>query len=147
MAAPGFIAWRVRIDAGRPIMVGYTGGENLYSLRGGPMQVQVLTSHDGRRWLPAFGANATVSAGGGSETDFARLPDQSLVAVIRNEAGDDLGIGSKISAVGREMAHVFRRGPGYRARRPTRIYRHLLRLTPRAPEVVLRAAGSPRPRL
>lgn len=92
----GFIVWRTRVVQGRALMVGYTGGENLYKFDGKPMQVHVLASQDGRTWQPAFGRDAVVLEGGGSETDFTITPNGKLFAVARNEAGDSDGYGSKL---------------------------------------------------
>lgn len=93
---PGFIVWRVHVLADRALMVGYTGGENMYRFDGKPMQVQVLASTDGYNWQAAFGHNPAVLEGGGSETDFRVLETGDLFAVVRNEAGDQDGYGSKL---------------------------------------------------
>jgi hypothetical protein len=60
------------------------------------MAVELYATSDGRHWLPADPANPVVSQGGGSEADFALLPGGSLFGVIRNEAGDEGGWGSKL---------------------------------------------------
>jgi hypothetical protein len=92
---PGFILWRARVVNDRPIFIGYSGGENLYSVGGAPLTVELLTSQNGRDLRPAF-AHAKVLEGGGSETDFSFLPDGSLMALVRNEEGDRDGFGSKL---------------------------------------------------
>jgi hypothetical protein len=92
---PGFIAWRARVVNDRPLIVGYSGGENLYSVGGGKMDVELLTTENGRELKPAYG-QATVLHGGGSETDFTFLPDGGLFALVRNEEGDEDGFGSKV---------------------------------------------------
>ncbi|MFH1466377.1 MAG: hypothetical protein ABIO70_18480 [Pseudomonadota bacterium] len=92
-----FIPWRVRAHQGQPQMMGYTGGDQIYDPDGLPqMNVEWLTSHDGVAWEPVAGASAVVHTGGASETDFRYLNDGSLVAVLRNEAGDEGGFGSLI---------------------------------------------------
>lgn len=91
---PGFIAWRARVVDDRPLIIGYSGGENLYSVGGAPMNVELLTTRNGRDLTPAFG-HAQVLRGGGSETDFAFLPNGALFALVRNEEGDPDGFGSK----------------------------------------------------
>jgi hypothetical protein len=93
---PGRIAWRTRVIDGRGYMTAYAGGEHLYSLRREPMAVELYATDDGRHWRPADPAHPVVSRGGGSETDFAILPDGALFGVIRNEEGDDTGWGSKL---------------------------------------------------
>lgn len=92
---PGFIAWRARVVGDRPLIIGYSGGENMYRVGGEPMRVKLLTTSNGRDLTPAF-ARAEVLEGGGSETDFAFLPDGSLFALVRNEEGDQDGFGSKL---------------------------------------------------
>jgi len=99
---PGFIAWRVRLLDGRPLMIGYSGGGSLYEFRGDPLQVLVLTTHDGRRWAPAWGPTGVVLRGGGSETDFAFDGGGALYALTRNEAGDADGFGSKLCRASRD---------------------------------------------
>ena len=98
---PGRVAWRTRVVEGRGLMTAYHGGENLYSLGRKPMAVELYETTDGRHWLPADPAHPVVSQGGGSEADFALLPSGSLFAVIRNEAGDAGGWGSKLCRASR----------------------------------------------
>jgi hypothetical protein len=93
----GFIPWRVKIHEGQPQMIGYTGGGEIYDPDGYPeLDVEWLGSHDGIAWEPAVGASAVVHTGGASETDYRYLNDGSLVAILRNEAGDEGGFGSLI---------------------------------------------------
>ena len=92
-----FIPWRARLVDGVPMMIGYTGGEDIYDADGLPaIEVRWLQSDDGLRWEPRVPGQPVVQTGGGSETDFALLDDGALVAVTRNEAGDEMGWGSKI---------------------------------------------------
>lgn len=93
---PGFIPWRTRVVDGVPYMIGYSGGENVYDPAGEPIEIHWLTTEDGTTWQAAVGDDPVVQRGGGSETDWTFLADGSLVAVTRNEAGDELGFGSKI---------------------------------------------------
>jgi hypothetical protein len=93
---PGFIPWRLKEIDGTAYMIGYTGGEHIYEVDGEPLQVKWLRSEDGLAWEPVVPGQATVLVGGGSETDFVFQDDGSVVAVTRNEAGDELGFGSKI---------------------------------------------------
>jgi len=92
----GAIAWRVKPYQGEALMVLYRGGENLYSFNGKPMTVELWRSADGRKWRPFSSAGATVLSGGGSETDFVIDSSNTLLAIVRNEAGDTAGEGSKL---------------------------------------------------
>lgn len=93
---PGRVVWRVRLVRGVPTMVAYSGGEHLYRFDGVPMAVELLQSKDGVTWKPLDPAHPQVSVGGGTEADFVLADDGTLHAVIRNEAGDASGWGSKI---------------------------------------------------
>ncbi|HVY31731.1 MAG TPA: hypothetical protein VHB79_34585 [Polyangiaceae bacterium] len=93
----GAIAWRVKPYQGEGLMVLYRGGENLYSFNGEPMTVELWRSADGRAWRPFSEHGAEVLSGGGSETDFViDGASKTLFAVVRNEAGDASGAGSKL---------------------------------------------------
>jgi len=93
---PGFIPWRAKVVGGKVYLTAYAGGENIYDDTMEPTEIHFLTTTDGRSFTPVAGDSARVEGGGGSETDFVLRDDGSLIAVIRNEAGDDLGWGSKI---------------------------------------------------
>ena len=60
------------------------------------MDVDLLTTTDGRAWSPVGAGPRTVYRGGGSEADFTLGDDGTLYAVIRNELGDETGWGSKV---------------------------------------------------
>ncbi len=93
----GYIAWRTRTVAGTPYMLAYLHGEDIYNFTPTPMlELDFLTTTDGRIWTPVDPARRTVYAGGGSESDFALADDGSLYAIIRNEAGDASGFGSLV---------------------------------------------------
>lgn len=92
----GFLAWRSRFVRGRAYILGYMGGANIYLFNGRPLDVEFLTTADGRDWQPVDPARRSVYHGGGSESDFALGDDGTLYAVIRNEAGDATGWGSKV---------------------------------------------------
>ncbi|MCB9663292.1 MAG: hypothetical protein H6732_04205 [Alphaproteobacteria bacterium] len=92
----GMIAWRIKPLAGRWAMLGYIGGAGIYDASDNELEIQWWASDDGLAWEPAVGASPGVLRGGGSEVDAVILDDGSLVAVIRNEAGDADGHGSKI---------------------------------------------------
>lgn len=97
----GFIPWRMYSWDGASVMVGYIGGDDIYDFGdtgayAPQVEVKLLTSADGRTWSALVPGRETVHTGGGSETAVARLADGSLVAVMRNEAGDADGWGSKV---------------------------------------------------
>lgn len=91
-----YIVWRTRIERGTPYLTRYLGGEHIYRGDGLPLDVELLTTTDGRSWRPVNPARPVVYRGGGSEADFAIADDGGLLGVIRNEAGDDAGFGSRI---------------------------------------------------
>jgi len=93
---PGYIAWRTRIEQGRPYMSAYSGGGSIYNFDGEPLHVDLLTTENGRDWTPADPRQRSVYVGGGSEADFTIDDAGGLYAVIRNEAGDASGFGSKV---------------------------------------------------
>lgn len=90
-----FIPWRARVVDGVPYLVGYTGGGDIYDGGIPDIAVKFLTSEDGRTWVPVAG-DGTVQTGGGSETDWVFLDDGGILAVTRNEAGDETGWGSNV---------------------------------------------------
>jgi len=92
----GFIPWRTRVVGGTAYMVGYVGGENIYDFEEATEQVHFLTTTDGYDLQPVTPGQPVVHDGGVSEVDFAVLDDGTLVAVGRNELGDEDGWGSKI---------------------------------------------------
>lgn len=93
----GFIPWRVRKVDGRAQLLCYRGGENIYDAGPPePIEVHWLVSDDGEEWAPFVAGQPAVLVGGGSETDLAFQDDGSILAVSRNEAGDDSGWGSLI---------------------------------------------------
>jgi hypothetical protein len=92
-----FIPWRAKVLGGTAYVIGYTGGGGIYAETGIPLRVHLLKTGDGRTLEPVVPGRPVVHEGGGSETDFELLDDGSLVAVMRNEAGDPAsGFGSKI---------------------------------------------------
>jgi hypothetical protein len=93
---PGFIPWRAKVVDGVPYLVTYVGGGNIYNGSGNPLEIHFLTTQDGRTFAPVVPGQPKVLEGGGSEADFVFQDDGTLVAVVRNEAGDDLGFGSKV---------------------------------------------------
>lgn len=92
----GYVGWRTKSMQGTPIMLAYVGGEHLYKFDGVPMTVERLTTTDGVSFEALPGAAAAVGSGGTTETDYDFLPDGTGVAIMRNEAGDASGWGSKV---------------------------------------------------
>jgi len=92
----GFIPWRTKTVDGVPYMITYVGGGSIYDVNPQPIYVHWLTTEDGYEWVPVIEGQPVVLTGGVSETDFVFLDDGSLVAVSRNEAGDEIGWGSKL---------------------------------------------------
>lgn len=92
----GFIPWRTKVIGGVAYMVGYVGGGSIVDGSRGGQAVHWLRSDDGLAWRAAVAGRPVVHRGGSSEADFVLLKDGSLVAVMRNEGGDNDGWGSKI---------------------------------------------------
>jgi hypothetical protein len=91
-----FIPWRIKVKNDRPILVGYSGGAAIYDASSDPIDVYLLTTEDGDHWVPLDPERPIVHSGGGSETDIELDAAGDLYAVMRNEAGDHDGFGSKI---------------------------------------------------
>ena len=60
------------------------------------IDVHWLTTSDGQTFDRWVAGAPVVHTGGGSETDLAFTEDGGIVAVMRNEAGDEDGWGSKV---------------------------------------------------
>lgn len=91
-----FLAWRIQPRGGRIEATGYRGGGGVYDLSSDPIRVQWLASDDGAQWDAAVEGMPTVWEGGASEMDLVVRDDGSVVAVMRNEAGDVDGFGSYV---------------------------------------------------
>jgi hypothetical protein len=102
-----YIPWRVKERGGRAYLTAYKNGQHIYDFSGQPIDVELLTSDDGLAWRAVGSGSAVVSTGGGSETDFDLTDGGELYAVIRNEAGDDNGWGSKLCQARRESLGVW----------------------------------------
>ncbi len=94
--ADDFIPWRIRVVDDVAWLVGYSGGAEVYTAGTDPIEVHWLRSDDGDTWTAVVPGQPVVLSGGVSETDFAFLPDGGVVAVGRNEAGQDGEYGSRI---------------------------------------------------
>jgi hypothetical protein len=93
---PGFIGWRAKVSRGVPYLLAYVGGEHIYRFDNLALDVHFLTTADGRTFTGVDPAMPAVYHGGGSEADFAQSDAGDLFAVIRNEAGDETGWGSRV---------------------------------------------------
>jgi hypothetical protein len=94
---PGdFIPWRIKAVDGVAYLLGYSGGAGVYTGGDDAVEVHWLRSEDGSNWTAVVPGQPVVHTGGVSETDFAFLPDGGIVAVGRNEAGQDGVFGSRI---------------------------------------------------
>lgn len=93
---PGYLLWRARVERGTAYLFAYLHGENEYLFNGLPLDVEMLTTRDGRTWEPVDPARRVIYRGGASETDMALGDDGTLYGVMRNEAGDDTGFGSLV---------------------------------------------------
>jgi hypothetical protein len=92
----GFIPWRAKVVDGKAYLIGYVGGENIYDIDAEPIRIHFLTTENGIDFRPVVDGKPVIHEGGGSETDFVFQDDGSLVAVIRNEAGEDETWGSLV---------------------------------------------------
>jgi hypothetical protein len=93
---PRIMGWRLRKLGGVPVFLVYSGGESIYRLGRPALRVELWKSQDGRAWEPFDPKRPAVYEGGGSEADCVLGDDGTLYGVIRNEAGDATGWGSKV---------------------------------------------------
>ncbi|MCA9532958.1 MAG: hypothetical protein KC593_04740 [Myxococcales bacterium] len=97
------LVWRpTTVPDGRHFMTAYNGGENIYTFSGDPLQIHFRTSTDGINWTPVGSGDSVVYEGGGSETAYALADNGDLFAVIRVEATDALGLGSRVCRADRD---------------------------------------------
>jgi hypothetical protein len=96
MGPKGIMGWRARRLGDVPVFLVYSGGESIYNLEKPDLRVEIWTSADGRNWESLDATHPTVYAGGGSEADCVLGDDGTLYGVIRNEAGDESGWGSRV---------------------------------------------------
>jgi hypothetical protein len=106
-----FIPWAVKSHHGHAYMLGYSGGGGTFQPNPPPKHVYWLTTHDGWHWVPVDPARPVVYTGQCGETDFAFMPDGSLVTACQTEEVDKLGWGAKIcTAPANELADWTCRG-------------------------------------
>ncbi len=92
----GMIGWRTRHITGIPAMLAYRGGEMTYQFGEPKQRIDLLRSEDGRDWKLWDPDHGAVYTGGGGEADFAQAADGRFYGVIRAEAGDERGWGSRV---------------------------------------------------
>jgi hypothetical protein len=92
----GLIPWRFWTDGDQAYLSAYRGGAGVYDFSQTPIDIILLSSRTGVDWTPAVPGQPVIFRGGGSEAAFQRMDDGHAIAVIRNEAGDDDGWGSKV---------------------------------------------------
>lgn len=80
---PGWVPWRARLHDGKVWLSAYWG-KSFHKTLGQETQVRFFTSEDGFHFQPLSDA-AQMTYPGACETDFAFLPDGSLIAAVRNE--------------------------------------------------------------
>jgi hypothetical protein len=101
------IVWRTRVHGGRAYMSAYDGGKHIYDFDGQPLDVRFTVSDDGRAWR-AVGPREAIYQGGASETDFTWDEAGDLWFVMRTEAFDRSGVGSKLCvARGGDVAALY----------------------------------------
>lgn len=91
-----YIPWRAKERRSSAWLITYRNGERIYDFSGLPLTIELLRSDDGQSFSPLRRDQPAVLRGGGSETDFEFDAQGDLYAVVRNEAGDESGFGSKI---------------------------------------------------
>ncbi|MEM3087191.1 MAG: hypothetical protein QXT68_08675 [Halobacteria archaeon] len=91
----GWVAWRIKAENGTPYMLRYRGEHYNFSGGAKPLEVEFLTSRDGRNWTPVDPARPVVYSGGGSEADFGFDRSGDLLATIRIEDSDPGGMGAR----------------------------------------------------
>ncbi len=94
-----FIPWRGKTFDGTPTLIGYTGGENIYSEPTDSIKVFWYRTNDGKNFEPYLKEFPELLKGGVSETDIVKYGENEYIAVTRNELGDEDGWGSKICRI------------------------------------------------
>lgn len=94
-----FIPWRGKEFDGVSTLIGYTGGDNIYSEPSDTIKVFWLKTEDGKLFQPFISGNDIILKGGVSETDIVKYEENRYIAVSRNELGDADGWGSKICLI------------------------------------------------
>lgn len=92
----GHVVSNVKTVSGIPLMTTYIGGDAVFRHGLPPREVNLLTSSDGRDWQALQAGRQSVYRGGGSDAAFSSGQDGNLLAVVRNEAGDETGWGTSV---------------------------------------------------
>jgi len=91
------ILWRARVERGTAYATAYFGGEMVYDFLPDPrIRVELFTTDDGRTFRHVDEARPALYVGGASETDFSVGVDGTVFGVMRQEAGDATGMGSRV---------------------------------------------------
>ena len=93
---PGSIAWRARHIQNSLALLAYRGGEMTYEFTAPQQRIDLWRSRNGRNWELWDPDHGAVYLGGGGEADFAQAGSGDYFGVIRAEAGDEMGWGSRI---------------------------------------------------
>ncbi len=91
----GHVVSRVQHADSVPLMTTHTGGADVFQ-NDGTLAVRLLTTSDGWSWHTPTAASKSVYRGGGTDVTLSSSGDGSLLAVVRNEAGDDSGWGASV---------------------------------------------------
>jgi hypothetical protein len=104
---PDFIAWSIKAHRGKAYMSGYTGGGGTFTPNPPPKYVYFMTTKDGWKWTPVDPEHKIVYTGQCGETDFAFMPNGSLVTACQTEEVDALGWGAKICTAPRTALAIW----------------------------------------
>jgi len=94
--APGSIGWRARHLESDLALLAYRGGEMTYEFAPPEQRIDLWRSQNGRDWELWDPEHGAIYQGGGGEADFARSGSGDYLGVIRAEAGDEMGWGSRL---------------------------------------------------
>ena len=94
----GTLVWRTKFRLGRGFMSAYKGGENIYQGRdeASALEEFLLSSDDGWNWTHINPDKPALLTGGISEMGYEFDAVGNFWAVLRNEAGDESGFGSRL---------------------------------------------------
>ncbi len=94
-----FIPWRGKIFNNTPTLIGYPGGDNIYSEPSDLIKVFWYRTLNGKNFEPFIENTPVILTGGVPDTDIVKIDENEYIAVSRNELGDEDGLGSKICRI------------------------------------------------